>query len=63
MILEINQVIHMIELKALKHTSISGPMSSRRGLTIPALITKSRSSGPSPAMLPNAQTACSATLL
>lgn len=43
-------------------TSVSGVISSSRGLTIPALITKSLRSGPSPAIFPNAQTACSATL-
>ena len=42
-------------------TEVSGLINVSRGLMMPCSITWSRSSGPSPAMLPRAQTACSAT--
>ena len=45
-----------------QHTGVLGVTSARRGGTAPDSITWSLRLGPSPAMFPRAQTACSATL-
>ena len=54
--------LEMVQVTFLKKATVAVSLTrDKRGLTPPEAITKSRSSGPSPAMLPMAHTACSLT--